>query len=96
MQIVIDIPEDTLKRTVFYREFRNLNDLVTVIKALEKATPLPKGHGRLIDADDLIKRTKKFIDVPNNYISQRNKDFVYYLEREEAILPADNATNGTE
>jgi len=53
MQIVIDIPEDVYKRTVFYREFRDLSDCVATIKALEKATPLPKGHGRLIDADAL-------------------------------------------
>ena len=58
MQIVIDIPEDVYKRTVFYREFRDLSDCVATIKALEKATPLPKGHGRLIDADAL----KKYID----------------------------------
>lgn len=50
MQIVIDIPEDVYKRTVFYREFRDLSDCVATIKALEKATPLPKGHGR-IEAD---------------------------------------------
>ena len=53
MQIVIDIPEDVLKRTVFYREFKDLNDCVTTIKALEKAVPLPKNHGRLIDADEI-------------------------------------------
>ena len=53
MQIVIDIPEDVYKRTVFYREFKDLNDCVTTIKALENGIPLPKGHGRLIDADRL-------------------------------------------
>lgn len=53
MNLVIDIPEDAYKRTVFYREFRDLNDYVATIKALEKGTSLPKGHGRLIDADEL-------------------------------------------
>ncbi len=53
MQIVIDIPEDVYKRTVFYREFRDLSDCVATIKALEKAIPLPEHHGRLIDADAL-------------------------------------------
>jgi len=47
MKIVIDIPEDVLKRTVFYREFKDLNDCITTIKALEKAITLPKHHGRL-------------------------------------------------
>lgn len=58
MKIVIDIPEDVYKRTVFYREFRDLNDCVTTIKALEKATPLPKHHGRLIDADALYEKSR--------------------------------------
>ena len=53
IELVIKIPEDVFKRTVFYREFRDLNDCVTTIKALENGTPLPKGHGRLIDADSL-------------------------------------------
>ena len=58
MQIVIDIDEDVYKRTVFYREFRDLSDCVATIKALEKATPLPEHHGRLIDADEAIKTLK--------------------------------------
>ena len=49
MKLIIDIPEDVYKRTVFYREFKDLNDCVKTIKALENGTPLPKGHGRLID-----------------------------------------------
>jgi len=35
MKLIIDIPED-----VFYREFKDLNDCVITIKALENATPL--------------------------------------------------------
>ena len=54
MKYIIDIPEDVFKRTVFYREFRDLNDCVTTIKALEKAVPLPKGYGRLIDENYLL------------------------------------------
>ena len=55
MKYIIDIPEDVLKRTVFYREFRDLNDCVTTLKALEKAIPLPKGHGDLVDRRELKK-----------------------------------------
>ena len=40
MKLVIDIPEDVFKRTVFYREFRDLNDCVITLKALEKAVSL--------------------------------------------------------
>lgn len=40
MKLIIDIPKDVYKRTVFYREFRDLNDCVTTLKALENGTPL--------------------------------------------------------
>ena len=53
IELVIKIPEDVYKRIVFYREFRDLNDCVTTIKALENGIPLPKGHGRLIDCSQL-------------------------------------------
>lgn len=55
MKLVIEIPEDVLKRTVFYREFRELNDCITTIKALEKAIPLPEHHGRIIDESKINK-----------------------------------------
>lgn len=57
MKIVIDIPEDVYKRTVFYREFKDLNDCVTTIKALEKGKPLSEHHG-LIDKLELSDNIK--------------------------------------
>lgn len=41
MKLIIDIPEDVYKKTVFYREFRDLNDFVATIKSLENGTPIP-------------------------------------------------------
>ena len=57
MQIVIDIDEN-----VFTRLFDNgiedyeiaKDDLCAIAKTIRKGTPLPKGHGRLIDADKFI------------------------------------------
>ena len=54
MQIIIDIDEN-----VFTRLFDNgtedyaivNDDLFAIAKSIRKGTPLPKGHGRLIDAD---------------------------------------------
>ena len=55
MQIVIDIPKDAYKE-IYNGQFdiggyfkANLRD------AFRHGTPLPNGHGRLIDADALIK-----------------------------------------
>lgn len=50
MQIVIDIDEDR------YNQLMNEQDLpfrLDIEKAITDGTPLPKGHGRLIDADAL-------------------------------------------
>ncbi len=53
MQIVINIPEklacEGFER-LFTEEEKNI-----LIKAIGNGTPLPKGHGRLIDADALKK-----------------------------------------
>ena len=86
MQIVIDIPEDVYKRTVFYREFRDLSDCVATIKALEKATPLPKGHGRLIDADALEPDTEW-----DNYYDGFISFSPAQIENAQTIIGADTA-----
>lgn len=56
MQIVIDIPDVVYERFGYeYREenciSKYTNDII--LNAFCNGTPLPKGHGRLIDADDL-------------------------------------------
>lgn len=51
MRLIIDIPEKLVCEgfeRLFTEEERN-----TLIKAIGNGTPLPKGHGRLIDADAL-------------------------------------------
>ena len=50
MQIVIDIPENLYKATVNGLDANGIWDLRLAVK---NGTPLPKGHGRLIDADRL-------------------------------------------
>lgn len=51
MQIVIDIDEDA------YKEIKKIvadeNEMCFMQKLIANGTPLPKGHGRLIDADML-------------------------------------------
>lgn len=50
---------------------------------------VPTPHGKLIDADELICMVKKWIDHPDPYISKRNKDFVYFLEKEDTVIEAE-------
>ena len=62
MQIVIDIPEDVYNRFTHNEvrprceiteeeRFQMNADAVRLTRAFCNGTPLPKGHGRLIDAD---------------------------------------------
>jgi hypothetical protein len=51
MQIIIDISEATYKATC--NECMLPSDVKNVVQGIKNGTPLPKGHGRLIDADAL-------------------------------------------
>lgn len=53
MQIVIDI-DDNLYTRLFDNGVDNYDDAVDMAKAIRKGTPLPKGHGKIVDIDKLI------------------------------------------
>lgn len=57
MQLVINIDEAIYKRILPYRDLpiiSNLcNDYPEITHAIANGVPLPKGHGRLIDADEI-------------------------------------------
>ena len=55
MQIVIDI-DDNLYTRLFDNGVDNYDDAVDMAKAIRKGIPLPKGYGRLIDADKIISK----------------------------------------
>lgn len=74
MQIVIDIPEE------MYQNVLNGTYCGTLYEELKNGTPLPKGHGRLIDADAL-----NFADIDSaNYGSN-------YIRIAPTIIEADKA-----
>ena len=55
MQIVINIPEEEYE-DIIYSEDCGLHRLT---RAIANGIPLPKGHGRLIDADALVKKMEE-------------------------------------
>ena len=56
MKIVIDIPEIMYGEIKQYGiTFLSSQDKQTLRKSIEDGTPLPKGHGRLIDADKIMR-----------------------------------------
>ena len=52
MQIVIDVPDEDYKRIKDMPDaFNSLTS--RAYKSIKNGTPLPKGHGRLVDADKI-------------------------------------------
>lgn len=80
MKIVIDIPE----KWYIYAKFNDIENGSMVSKgildAVGNGTPLPKGHGRLIDADALY-----------DQFEYADYDFEETLEYAPTILEADKA-----
>jgi len=71
MQIVIDIPESILN-TIQADEMISREQLAVLQVHILNGTPLPKGHGRLIDADAVLEEpignTYKDIDIAETII----------------------------
>ena len=54
MKIVVDVPDEEYEEIKFMAE---LGELYNPHQAIADGTPLPKGHGRLIDADVLMEKS---------------------------------------
>lgn len=88
MQIVINIPEEIYER--FGHEYReenliskHTNDII--LDAFCNGTPLPKGHGRILDEKDIL-------DTENNDGGWYDLvDMPEYIAGVKAIIEADKA-----
>lgn len=61
IQIVIDIPDRIYK--INQNRRLNITDAEILEKAVRNGTPLPKGHGRLIDAEEVERMTREEINT---------------------------------
>jgi hypothetical protein len=67
MKLIIDIPEEeynTLQSASYYSF-----DKYAAYLAMKNGTPLPKGHGRLIDADFRVSSDDRTIDSVCGYMA---------------------------
>jgi hypothetical protein len=60
MHIVIDIPEDVIKGAKSSPNYYQAYHFEKIWRAIVNGTPLPKGHGRLVDENELLKMTKSY------------------------------------
>ena len=81
IELVVKIPEymfeDIQDR---YRHPNKGNGINLLEYAVAKGTPLPKGHGRLIDADELLKEKRCFEDFDGD---------TFNIIHEETVINAD-------
>lgn len=84
MKLIIDISEEVYKdiQDGFYNE--NLRKMAI---AIGNGTPLPKGHGRLIDADSLLEKQYRIDDSAT--LSTRDVVNVEDVEDTSTIIEAD-------
>lgn len=83
MQVVIEISE-TLKKIADEEDIKTFSHfmwLAIVMDAIKNGTPLPKGHGRLIDADSL--------DIPVNI--RDGFEAMAYIDGVDTIIEADRS-----
>lgn len=101
IELVIKLSEEEYK---YIREMqfcilgiRNGKGLLNrVLHAIRTGTPLPKGHGKLIDADEQI---FKIEEIYNGYMLSEDggvvpNDFVEFLEEAPTIIEADKRDEG--
>jgi hypothetical protein len=69
MQLVINIDEDTYKDIKKGKVYSSIRDVPQEsVLAIANGTPLPKGHGDLIDRRELLKLPIDKANYPSNYV----------------------------
>jgi len=83
IELVVKISEDSYKATC--NGWMLPSDVENVIQGIKKGTILPKGHGRLIDADAFERRCMFDSDIEDM------QDVIYAIRDYKSIIEADKA-----
>ena len=98
MQIVIKLEDELLER-INSSDPDDFDGWIEsdLIQLIQDGTPLPKNHGRLIDADEMVKHIKPWTgsNAPTKYIRDRNLEFIHYLQNAETVLDAERREDET-
>ena len=87
MEIVIDIPDDMIK-SLEQGNFGAKYNIYDLVGCLMHGTPLPKGHGRLID----ISGYEKYFNTAITY-DDGNHNHAVYTNMIPTIIEADRGEN---
>lgn len=71
MELIIDIPEERFRDIQRIAEVQlESNHFKTAEQIVANGIPLPKGHGRLIDADDIALIDEQFYVSSDYYVAE--------------------------
>lgn len=79
MKLIIDIPNEVYDWHV--NGFPDEEDAVRLLDVVKNSTPLPKGHGRLVDFSEVLIKLMQFYDG--------NKSIGQCLDEVNTIIEAD-------
>ena len=95
MQVVINIDEEIYKRILPYKDepvISNLaNDYPEITHAIANGTPLPKGHGKLVDKKKLGLTDFEIVMCEGSY-KEGLKMLLEKIENAPTIIEADEVT----
>ena len=86
MEIAIKIPDDFYER-VNKDGCMSYTDAEVVVNAFYRGTVLPKGHGALKDADEVMNVMERNFDMQDLYLPIHFKQFA--LDEAQTIVEAD-------
>ena len=101
IELVIKIPKekyDAIKNSSFPAKMKECFRLAgPALEAIRNGTPLPKGHGRLIDKNKLSKK-KQYLFKTDNGAFPKSEWFIKAddLFSAPTIIPADTESGGEE
>lgn len=94
MKLVIDIPEEVKKTfdnaskaDIYETPYYDFNSVIG--RAIQNGIPLPKGHGRLIDADKIVAEATECMKYPANY--KYMECVIAHMKLAPSIIEADKA-----
>lgn len=89
MHIVIDIPEELYEKQLS----NDWSGNIYIHDAIVNGTPLPKGHGRIGDLDELERRISDFVEhdakITDDYIVTRQRFIVDGIRDTPTIIETD-------
>lgn len=94
IELIIKIPEEMYKWAYDVNKFSNDYGMGDFIDLIKNGILLPKGHGRLIDADELTKQLETVAsDDWNKQVgaSKGLEDAIDIVDDAQAIIEADKA-----